>query len=222
MTGTRQHTSKPSLRAEAARERLIEAAAEIFLEHGFGMATVDVIAHHAKASKKTLYSHFAGKEEIFVAAVERLCQRTLAPLHQLDIQGDDPEALLVEFGTRLLAQVLAPEAIALHRVAISEATRFPDLARLFYRTGPAMVQRILSERLAALRESGRLRLDDSGRIASLFIQMVLGEAQRKTALAVAPPPTANEARRHAAAVARLLLRALPNDCGGLGRVVPGV
>lgn len=198
----------PSPRAEAQRDRLLDAAAEVFLKHGFGITTVDLIAAHAKASKKTLYSYFNSKEDIFVAAVERLCERALAPLRDLEIENDDPETLLVEFGTRLLAQVLSPEAIATHRVAVSEATRFPDLARLFYRTGPAMVQRILTERLWALKDAGRLQIDNPDDIASLFIQMVLGEAQRKTTMAVCAPPTAEEARSHASAVAKLLLRAL--------------
>lgn len=205
--------TKSVQKAEVQRERLLDAAADVFLEHGFGMTTVDLIAAHAKASKKTLYFYFSSKEEIFVAAVERLCGHTLAPLHELEVAYDDPEILLVEFGSRLLAQVLTPQAIALHRVAISEATRFPDLAQLFYRTGPATVQRILSERLRVLQDSGRLQLDDAEGIASLFIQMVLGEAQRKCAMAVCSPPTPEEARQHTSRAAKLLLRALAAQSG---------
>lgn len=195
-------------RAQAQRDRLLDAAAEVFLEHGFGIATVDVIAARAKASKKTLYSYFANKDEIFVGAVERLCQRTLLPLHHLQTEEEDPRRFLVAFGTRLLAQVLSPEAIAIYRMAISEATRFPELSRLFYRTGPATVHAILSERLTALRNSGRLQLDSPEIIASLFIHMVLGEAQRKVALAVSGPPSPEEALAHASLVAALLLGGL--------------
>lgn len=195
-------------RTEAQRERLLDAAAEVFLEHGFGIATVDVIAAHAKASKKTLYSYFGSKEEIFIATVESLCQRTLLPLHDLEVDENDPKSLLLIFATRLLAQVLSPEAIALHRMAISEAIRFPELSRLFYRTGPVTVQNILSRRLAALRDAGRLRLTNPDEIASLFIQMVLGEAQRKVAMGVSNPPTPEEAWSHASMAADLLLRGL--------------
>lgn len=198
----------PKPRAAAQRERLLDAAAEVFLEHGFGIATVDIIATRAKASKKTLYSYFGRKEDIFVAAVERLCARTLQPLHELEINDSDPERLLIAFGTRLLAQVLTPEAIAIHRVAISEATRFPELSRLFYQTGPATVQRILCGRLATLRDTGKLDFADTEAIASLFIQMVLGEPQRKTAMAVSDAPSPDEAQRHVTAVTRLLLHAL--------------
>ena len=195
-------------RMEARRNRLLDAAAEVFLDHGFGIATVDVIAAHAKASKKTLYSYFSSKDDIFVAAVERLCHRTLLPLRDLEVDEKDPKSLLVSFGTRLLAQVLSPEAIAIHRVAISEATRFPELSRLFYQTGPATVQRILSRHLEALRDTGQLHLTNPDEIASLFIQMVLGEAQRKVAMAVSAPPSPEEARLHASMAADLLLRGL--------------
>lgn len=206
-------------RAAAQRERLLDAAAKVFLEHGFGIATVDIIAAKAKASKKTLYSYFHRKEDIFVAAVERLCQRTLQPLYELEINDDDPERLLVAFGTRLLTQVLTPEAIAIHRVAISEATRFPELSRLFYLTGPATVQSILCERLAALRDTGKLQFDDTEEITSLFIQMVLGEAQRKVAMAISDPPSPDEARRHVTKVSKLLLRALtPRESRSEGKL----
>jgi len=201
----------PKPRAIAQRERLLDAAAEVFLEHGFGIATVDIIATRAKASKKTLYSYFDRKEDIFVAAVQRLCERTLQPLHELEINDSDPERLLIAFGTRLLAQVLTPEAIAIHRVAISEATRFPELSRLFYQTGPATVQRILCDHLAVLRDTGKLQFDDTEAIASLFIQMVLGEPQRKAAMAVSDAPSTDEARRHVTTVTRLLLRALTSN-----------
>lgn len=208
--------SKP--RAAAQRERLLDAAAEVFLEHGFGIATVDIIAARAKASKKTLYSYFDKKGDIFIAAVERLCERTLQPLYELEINDNDPERLLIAFGTRLLAQVLTPEAIAIHRVAISEATRFPELSRLFYLTGPATVQRILCDRLTALRDAGKLQFDDTEEIASLFIQMALGEPQRKAAMAVSDAPSPDEARQHVTKVAKLLLRALapPKKSSGEG------
>lgn len=201
----------PKPRAIAQRERLLDAAAEVFLEHGFGIATVDIIATRAKASKKTLYSYFDRKEDIFVAAVQRLCERTLQPLHELEINDSDPERLLIAFGTRLLAQVLTPEAIAIHRVAISEATRFPELSRLFYQTGPATVQRILCDHLAVLRDTEKLQFDDTEAIASLFIQMVLGEPQRKAAMAISDAPSTDEAQRHVTTVTRLLLRALTSN-----------
>lgn len=202
------NTAPQKPRAQAQRDRLLDAAAEVFLEHGFGIATVDVIAAKAKASKKTLYSYFGSKEEIFTATVEHLCQRTLLPLRQLEIDEKDPENLLVIFGVRLIAQILSPEAIAIHRMAISEATRFPELSRLFYRTGPATAQSILTKRLAALQDAGGTQLGNPETIASLFIQMILGEAQRKVALAVSPPPSPEEAMAHASMVSDLLLRGL--------------
>ena len=199
-----------TLRYEAQRGRLLDAAATVFLEHGFGITTVDLIAAEAKASKKTLYSYLASKEEIFIAAIKRVCERTLAPLYEFEIHDNDPEKLLIAFGLRLLAQVLSPEAIAVYRVAISEATRFPELSRLFYENGPATVQSILSRRLSDLRDAGCLHLDSPDEIASLFIQMVAGEAKSKAAMAVCAPPSPEDSRIHVTKVTRLLLRALPN------------
>lgn len=199
-------------RQDVQRERLLAAAAQVFLEHGFGLATVDVIAARAKASKKTLYAHFAHKEEIFVAAVERLCREALSPLHGLAPDETDPGRFLVAFGTRLLAQVLSPQAVALHRMAIAEAVRFPEFSRLFHRTGPAMVQAILAQRLASFSQAGQMPLADPDMVASLFIQMVLGEFQRQVGMAVRAPPGPAEAAAHTARVAALLLRGVGAEC----------
>lgn len=198
---------KISKRADAQRDRLLDAAEDIFLQNGFGITTVDSIAAHAKASKWTLYSYFGSKENIFIATMERLCERALAPLHKLAVECDDPETLLIEFGIQLLTGMLSPEGIAIHRVVVSEAIRFPDLAKLFYQI-PAKVQRILSERLSALKIAGKLQIDDPHFIAGLFIQMILGEAQQKAMLAISPAPTVEDARRHSAAVSKLLLYAI--------------
>lgn len=202
------NASRESARSEAQRERLLDAAARVFLRHGFGITTVDVIAAEAKASKKTLYAHFASKEEIFDAALRRVCEQTLAPLHELEIVDGDPETVLVLFGTRYLAQVLTPDAIAVYRVAISEATRFPEFSRLFYRDGPATVQGLLRRHLVALRDGGQLNCPDPDGTAALFIHMVAGEMQRRVVLGVSEPPSAKQAAAHVAAVATLLLRAL--------------
>lgn len=53
-------------------QRLLDAAAELLAERGFGRATVQEIATRAGCAAGTLYNHFADKDALLVGLVERL------------------------------------------------------------------------------------------------------------------------------------------------------
>ncbi len=62
----------------ATRERILEAAAQVFAESGYHGASVDDIAQTAGGSKGAIYFHFPGKRAIFFALVNRFADRLLA------------------------------------------------------------------------------------------------------------------------------------------------
>ena len=53
------------------RERLLEAAAEVFSRQGFHAASVEEVAEEAGFSKGAVYSNFASKEELFLTLLDR-------------------------------------------------------------------------------------------------------------------------------------------------------
>ena len=58
-------------RRERTRQRLVEAGTEVFAgKGGYHAATVDQIAARARYSTGAIYTHFGGKEELFLAIVE--------------------------------------------------------------------------------------------------------------------------------------------------------
>jgi AcrR family transcriptional regulator len=57
------------------RDRLLDAAERVFAERGYRVATVDDVAAAAGLTKGAVYSHFANKQELFAAAVERRYRR---------------------------------------------------------------------------------------------------------------------------------------------------
>ena len=71
----------------ATRERILEAAAQVFAESGYHGASVDDIAHASGGSKGGIYFHFPGKREIFFALVNRFADRLLADAGS-SISGD--------------------------------------------------------------------------------------------------------------------------------------
>ncbi|MHA3705233.1 TetR/AcrR family transcriptional regulator, partial [Jatrophihabitans sp. YIM 134969] len=58
-------------RRRATRDRLLEAATEVFAEKGFGAATVDNVCAAAGFTRGAFYSNFASLTEVFVELYER-------------------------------------------------------------------------------------------------------------------------------------------------------
>jgi len=58
--------------AEATRDRILTVAARVFGRCGYWGAATDEIARQANVAKGTLYLHFASKEALFLAVVEKV------------------------------------------------------------------------------------------------------------------------------------------------------
>jgi AcrR family transcriptional regulator len=54
------------------RERLADAALELFEEVGYAAATTDAIARRAGANRATFYLHYAGKADVVLELMERV------------------------------------------------------------------------------------------------------------------------------------------------------
>jgi AcrR family transcriptional regulator len=85
------------LRADAARnrQRLIDAAEEVFAAQGLD-ATLDDIARHAGVNIATAYRHFANKHELARAYLQHTLDRAVA-MAQEAAQLDDPMGGLAQF-----------------------------------------------------------------------------------------------------------------------------
>ncbi|MDP3526731.1 MAG: TetR family transcriptional regulator C-terminal domain-containing protein, partial [Hoeflea sp.] len=80
---------KPRTRIQIEkRELILEAALEIFSQHGFRGATIDQIAEAAGMSKPNLLYYFKSKDDIHRTLIQRLLDTWLAPLREIDDVGD--------------------------------------------------------------------------------------------------------------------------------------
>jgi AcrR family transcriptional regulator len=100
----------------------------LFLRDGFAATSIEGIASTAGVSKRTLYARFAAKQAVFVAVVRRLIGAWLQGFDAAVEGAPSLEAALLAAGQRMLAVALTPSALALHRLVVAEAGRFPDLA----------------------------------------------------------------------------------------------
>ena len=76
------------------RAAILEAALNVFSQHGFRGATVDQIAKEAGLSKPNLLYYFPTKDAIHVSLLSELMDTWLDPLRALDADGDPTEELL--------------------------------------------------------------------------------------------------------------------------------
>lgn len=60
---------------EARREEILDAATELFAEHGYSDAVTQALAERLGVGKGTLYRCFPSKQELFLAAVDRVMRR---------------------------------------------------------------------------------------------------------------------------------------------------
>jgi len=173
-------------RGEIRRSEILDAATEIFLENGYGGATIDLVVERAGASKGTVYSFFGGKDGLFAAIVEERVERILAAFGDPEVVHSDVHHALAHIAERYMEVAMAPDAVGLWRLIIAEGTRFPELARTFYQLGPDRTNAHLAGMLSAWRERGLISLDYPELAAVQFLNAVSADLHRRAMAGIIP------------------------------------
>ena len=174
-------------RMEATSRRILDAATQLFLEEGFAATSIDKIVERASISKRTLYSRYRSKEQIFVAIMRDQSASVLYDLDIADYTSGTIAEDLYKFGVDLLRVANRPVSVALFRNVAGEAQRFPELARdldLF-----ATVLSIVSQILEAEIRKGGVRIDDTRQAAEYFFDNLFGMAFHSVIFGTKPPMT---------------------------------
>ena len=104
--------------------RLLDAATQLFLSRGFEATSCDQIAMLAGAGKGSLYARYANKEELFTAVVRRSIEASLRPSNDNSTELPLTSRLRI-VGLDILHHALQPDAVAMMRMVVATATRFP-------------------------------------------------------------------------------------------------
>jgi AcrR family transcriptional regulator len=121
--------------AEQTRERMLEAAADVFADKGYAGAAVDDIVRASDTSKGSFYFHFPNKRGIFAALLDHLTTRLFVRVEAAVGGAGDPiqrldaalAAALTAFAQRKrLARLLLVEAaVRFQRPPPSRPSRSP-------------------------------------------------------------------------------------------------
>lgn len=167
-------------------ERILDVATGLFLGDGYGATSIEGVARHARISKRTFYHRFRGKEALFEAVVRRLIERWMPQFEPDPPAGENLAETLRRTAEQMLKAALTPDALALHRMAIAEATRFPALARILHDLGAAAGIERIARHLEAGIARGEIRPIDPRFAAEQFIMMVV-TVPRRRALGLGAP-----------------------------------
>ena len=173
MQGRKDFEELPNSAGQKRRRAMIEAAYSLFIDKGYASVSVDDIIRVSKGSKSSLYKFFGSKEGILKAVVESLADDMLREIHLEFPSGRTAREALNRIGMVLVDLALSENAINQHRHAVSHARVFPDVAKLWYDSGPNRTFGGLAEFLEKENAAGRLRIPDPGRAALLFAGMII-------------------------------------------------
>ncbi|QCR20129.1 TetR/AcrR family transcriptional regulator [Agrococcus sp. SGAir0287] len=155
----------------STRERILDAADELFAVRGIAATPVDAVLERARVSSATLYRGFASKEALLAAVLERRHEEWLATWDAAVDDASDPEG-------RLLAVFDALDAFR-DRPRGSRWCAFLGAAAE-YADAPAEVARAVQADTDALRDRlARLAadagVDDADAFAERLLLVVTGD-----------------------------------------------
>ena len=178
--------------AEQLRERILEAATDLFLAHGYGATSIEAVARRAQISKRTFYHRFDGKPSLFAAVVHRIIEQLRPPREVTLLDGTDVQDTLTRLAVVILRAALSPQAIALHRLIVAESVRFPNLAAIVAQEGSTEeAVRLIAGLLKRETLGGTLAIDVPTFAARQFLYMVIALPQNR-AIAMGQPMSSRE------------------------------
>ena len=199
-------------RAQKTREQIRAAAHRLFLQHGYLATSTDAIMAEAGiSSKETLYRHYASKEDLFVDVLGHLTLSQPGFSEKLVVLPTPHDLLslrecLAQLSREILSLMRQPEYLALVRIIIAEAPRFPQLGSLFFSTVPQRGLTLIMALLQAAREQQLIADVDFEVVARALLGGLLSYAI--TGLLFAEEETRLPSLDHADEVVEIIMRAL--------------
>lgn len=162
-------SDRSSERAEATREKIVQAARELVVEHGYSGVSTGQILRRANVSRGGLYHHFAGKQELMAAVLEAVevdfTERMTAAL------GDapDPFAALEQGVQWYLDECLRSQE--LQRIGLYEGRQALGWMAWRETIAPYGLS-ILTAGLDAAMEAGQLEQADPSALAHMILALL--------------------------------------------------
>lgn len=170
MTEAGRGTRGPYAKTAEVRRRILESAMRAFAESGYRATTMKNVAEMAGISQRGLVHHFASKEELLTAVLERYDHVVAEQLPP--IQGQASLAGIVDL---LLDNEREPWLAELYSILSTEAISPEHPAHAYYRQRYRTFRLHVEEAFETMRRSGQLSTAIEPTIlAAMFTSLVEG------------------------------------------------
>lgn len=161
-------------RGQATRDRVIATARDLFGEHGYDGTSISAVLSESEAARGALYHHFATKEELFDAVLEREVARLAEAATAAALKTADPVASLRAGCSAWLRLALDPSVqriVLLDPPAVVGWTRWRQLDERYTLGG-------IQASIRAMADEGRVPVEQ----VDLLAHMVLAAASEAALL----------------------------------------
>jgi TetR/AcrR family transcriptional regulator, mexJK operon transcriptional repressor len=149
---------------------VVSTAKKLFSENGYERTTIDAIAKESGVTKRTIYSHFNSKEELFGATVLDRVREEFS-IDSANLDEAEPSVGLKIIANQFLSLIRRTEVLGAHRTMFSVATTHSELCNTFYKNAPLTVHAEVSQYLAKCKT---LKIKDPDVAADQFLSLFLG------------------------------------------------
>ncbi len=172
------------------RDRILEAAFEIFTQKGYAAASTLEIATRARVSKRELYATIGTKQALLVECIRQRSARFRIPEDlPAPTNHESLERVLLTFASRLVTEISDPTVIGVFRLAIAEALHAPEVARALDSIGRETSRSALRKVIEQSRAAGLID-GQPAELAEQFAGLVWGNFMVSLLLGVADRPNA--------------------------------
>ena len=172
----------------ARTDAFLMAAKRTFLDFGYDTVSMDEVAEAAGTTKRTLYNHFGSKERLFEAVVHFVAHLSAANLQDPAQLADEPKEAIIQFCLRHAYWSGFADAVALHRIVIALAPRFPQYAKLLYTEAIAPAEKLLAAYVTAHLTPETVALfGTADEFARSLLHVTSGERRYFALLGIVPP-----------------------------------
>lgn len=158
--------------AERLNDVVLNAARSLFTSIGYERASMDQIAADARVSKRTIYSRFKTKADLFSTVIGQLGHKRLDELEAVEVAEGSPKEVLDALARHLVELSTDPETIWLERMCSDLSHDFPELAETRAAQAERMVA-IVARHLKRARQKAPVSEDLLRRDARIFLSMTL-------------------------------------------------
>lgn len=107
--------------------RILDAATDLFLRDGLAATSCEAVVARAHVGKASLYARYANKDVLFKAVVRHAVDSGILSMHAPALTDGTSGDRLSTVGRAALTHAISPVPLALMRLFLTEARRFPDL-----------------------------------------------------------------------------------------------